>query len=88
MLNKIIENYVLNMTFDDVKKFSLKNNINLNDLEVLYILNIIKKEYHTIIYGNPQFIFDDLKNKFPLETVDKIEKLYLDFKSKYESYLY
>lgn len=88
MLNKIIENYVLNMTFDDVKKFSLKNNINLNDLEVLYILNIIKKDYHTIIYGNPQLIFDDLKNKFPLETVNKIEKLYLDFKSKYKSYLY
>ena len=60
----------------------MKKSIKLNG-----ILNVIKKNYHILIYGNPELIFNDLKNKFPLETVNKIEKLYIEFKSKYSSYL-
>lgn len=87
MVQKLIENYVYNMKEIDVKNFASKNGIILNDEEVVYILNIIKKNYRTIIYGNPEPIFSDLKNKFSLETVNKAEKLYIEFKSKYSSYL-
>ena len=87
MIKKMIENYIYNMKNIDVKNFALKNDIILNDNEVKYILNVIKKNYHILIYGNPELIFNDLKNKFPLETVNKIEKLYIEFKSKYSSYL-
>lgn len=88
MVKKLIENYVYNMKEMDVKNFALKNGIILNDDEVIYVLNMIKKNYRTIIYGNPEPIFSDLKNKFPLETVNKVEKLYIEFKSKYETYFY
>lgn len=88
MVQKLIENYVYNMKEIDVKNFASKNGIILNDEEVVYILNIIKKNYRTIIYGNPEPIFSDLKNKFSLETVSKAEKLYIEFKSKYETYFY
>ena len=88
MIQKLIENYVYNMKEIDVKNFASKNGIILNDEEVVYILNIIKKNYRTIIYGNPEPIFSDLKNKFSLETVNKAEKLYIEFKSKYETYFY
>lgn len=88
MVQKLIENYVYNMKEMDVKNFALKNGIILNDDEVIYVLNVIKKNYRTIIYGNPEPIFSDLKNKFPLETVNKVEKLYIEFKSKYETYFY
>ena len=77
MIKKMIENYIYNMKNIDVKNFALKNDIILNDNEVEYILNVIKKNYHILIYGNPELIFNDLKNKFPLETVNKIEKLYI-----------
>lgn len=87
MIKKMIENYIYNMKNIDVKNFALKNDIILNDNEVEYILNVIKKNCHILIYGNPELIFNDLKNKFPLETVNKIEKLYIEFKSKYSSYL-
>ena len=87
MIKKMIENYIYNMKNIDVKNFALKNDIILNDNEVEYILNVIKKNYHILIYGNPELIFNDLKNKLPLETVNKIEKLYIEFKSKYSSYL-
>lgn len=88
MVQKLIENYVYNMKEMDVKNFALKNGIILNDDEVIYVLNMIKKNYRTIIYGNPEPIFSDLKNKFPLETVNKVEKLYIEFKSKYETNFY
>lgn len=88
MVQKLIENYVYNMKEIDVKNFASKNGIILNDEEIVYILNIIKKNYRTIIYGNPEPIFSDLKNKFSLETVSKAEKLYIEFKSKYETYFY
>ncbi len=88
MVQKLIENYVYNMKEMDVKNFALKNGIILNDDEVIYVLNMIKKNYRTIIYGNPEPIFSDLKSKFPLETVNKVEKLYIEFKSKYETYFY
>ena len=88
MVQKLIENYVYNMKEMDVKNFALKNGIILNDDEVIYVLDIIKKNYRTIIYGNPEPIFSDLKNNFPLETVNKVEKLYIEFKSKYETYFY
>ena len=87
MLFKLIENYVHNMKELDVKNFALKNGIILNDEEVTYITNIIKKDYRTIIYGNPENIFSDLRTKFNEETVSKAEMLYIEFKNKYASYL-
>ena len=87
MLFKLIENYVHNMKELDVKNFALKNGIILNDEEVTYITNTIKKDYRTIIYGNPENIFSDLRTKFNEETVSKAEMLYIEFKNKYASYL-
>lgn len=87
MFKKLIDNYVYNLKKSDVYNFGYKNGINLSDDELEYVYDIIKKDYHTIIYGNPDNIFLDLKSKFPLETVRKIENLYLEFKMKFENYL-
>ena len=82
MIKKMIENYIYNMKNIDVKNFALKNDIILNDNEVEYILNVIKKNYHILIYGNPELIFNDLKNKFP----DYKENKFLKFgKAKKQS---
>ena len=88
LIQKLIDNYVYNMKECDVKSFALKNGIVLSDDETSYIFSVIKKEYRTIIYGNPENIFSDLSEKFSLETVNKAEKLYLDFKNRYGSYLW
>ena len=87
MIKKLIDSYVYNMKKSDVYDFALKNGINLGEEELIYIYNVIKKEYQTIIYGNPDFIFADMKSKFSLETVTKAENLYLDFKMRYGNYL-
>lgn len=88
LIQKLIDNYVYNMKECDVKSFALKNGIVLSDDETSYIFSVIKKEYRTIIYGNPENIFSDLREKFSLETVSKAEKLYLEFKNRYGSYLW
>ena len=87
MFKKLIDSYVYNMKKGDVYDFALKNGINLSEDELSYVYDVIKKEYQTIIYGNPDSIFNDLRGKFPLETVMKVEKLYLDFKSRFDDYL-
>ena len=87
MLFRLVENYVHNMREIDVKQFALKNGIVLNDEETTYITNTIKKDYRTIIYGNPENIFSELRKKFNYETVAKAEQLYLEFKNRYINYL-
>lgn len=88
MFQKLIDNYVLNLDEKTVYEFALKNGIVLNEDELSYIYDTIKKEYRTIIYGNPEFIFSDMREKFPIETVSKAENLYLEFKNRYGSYLF
>lgn len=87
MLNKLIEQYVSRMTKNDIMVFANKNGIDLNDEEVKIIYNHIKKDYKTIIYGNPREILDDIKQKFDTMTYNKIENLYINFKEKYKGYL-
>ena len=67
--------------------FALKNGINLSEEELIYIYNVIKKEYQTIIYGNPRPILDDVKSKVEPLTYEKIENLYARFYEKYKNYL-
>lgn len=87
MFNKLIEQYVSRMTKNDIIVFATKNGIELNDEEVKIIYNHIKKDYKTIIYGNPREILDDIKQKFDTMTYNKIENLYINFKEKYKIYL-
>lgn len=87
MINRLIEQYVSRMTKNDIMVFATKNGIELDDEEVKIIYNHIKKDYKTIIYGNPREILDDIKQKFDTMTYNKIENLYINFKEKYKDYL-
>ena len=75
------------MTKDDILRFATKNGIELNDKELKIIYNHIKKEWKTIVYGNPREILDDIKMNFDDITYNKIENLYINFKEKYKCYL-
>lgn len=87
MVNRLIEQYVNRMTKDDILRFATKNGIELNDKELKIIYNHIKKEWKTIVYGNPREILDDIKMNFDDITYNKIENLYINFKEKYKGYL-
>ena len=83
MYNHIIENYIKKLDVEKIKYYGLKNNIFLNDCESKIILNIIKKDWKILMYGNVTNIFDNLKNKISKNNYEKIEDLYYKMKEKY-----
>lgn len=83
----LIKNYINKLTLNDINTFSQKQGIDLNKDELELIMHYIKNDYHTIIYGNPRTILDQLKNKLNIHNYQKIENLYIEFKNKYKNYL-
>lgn len=76
----LISEYVKRLTKDDVNNFALKQGVSLTDEELDIIYNYVKKDYKTVIYGNPRVILDELKTKVKPFTYSKIENLYQQFK--------
>lgn len=87
MISKLIENYINKMTISDVNNFALSNNINLNNTELDIVYNTIKRNWYTLIYGDYTSIFNNLKDKFDINTYKKIEELFFYFKNKYQKFL-
>ena len=87
MYEKLIRNYVDRVTINDVDSFSKTYGIILNEKELNLIFKYVKNDWHTIIYGNPRTILDDLKKNLDSFSYSKIEQLYIHFKEKYKNYL-
>ncbi|MEG0026268.1 MAG: DUF2624 family protein [Bacilli bacterium] len=87
MILRLITEYVNKITLNDVYNFANQNGIFLKNIEAELIFNYIKNDWYTLIYGNPQMIFNDIKNKIDYETYTKVEQLYFYFKEKYKNYL-
>ena len=83
----LIKNYISRLTLKDIDEFAKKHGIELNDQELKLIEQHIRKDWRTIIYGNPRSILDNLKNKLKNNEYQKIENLYIEFKDKYKNYL-
>ncbi len=80
----LIEDYVKRLSKSDVKRFALKQGITLDTEEIDIIYNYIKKDYKTIIYGNPKDILINIKSKVKPLSYNKIEAVYEKFKDKIE----
>lgn len=83
----LIKNYISRLTTKDIDEFSKKHGIELKEQELKLIEQTVKKDWRTIIYGNPKPILDNLKTKLNNLQYQKIENLYIEFKQKYENYL-
>ena len=80
----LIEDYVRRLNKSDIERFALKQGIVFDRDEIDIVYNYIKKDYKTIIYGNPKDILIDIKSKVKPLTYSKIENLYEKFKDKIE----
>ena len=87
MKDKLIKNYINNLKIKDIKDFALKNDILINDNEADYLFNIVKNNYQELIYGNPNEIFKNIKDKINDDSYHKIIKLYFLYKNKYQHLL-
>ena len=83
----LIKNYISRLTLDDIDEFAKKHGIELKEQELKLIEQHIRKDWRTIIYGNPKPILDNIKTKLNNLQYQKIENLYIEFKHKYENYL-
>lgn len=86
MKEKLIGEYVNRMTIDDVSSFAIQNGVTLSSEELNIVYNYAKKEWRTIVFGNPREILDDLKLKINPVSYQKIEALYVYFKNKYSNF--
>lgn len=80
----LIEDYVSRLKKSDVERFALKQGIVLDSEELDIVYDYIKRQYKTIIYGNPKDILLEIKGKVKPITYSKIENLYEKFKDKIE----
>ena len=87
MTEFLIKRYISKLSLSEIDSFSKKNGLSLSEDELNLIYDYIKNDWHTIIYGNPRPILDDLNSKLDDYSYQKIEKLYIEFKNKYKNYL-
>ena len=79
-MNKLlIYQYINKLTKEDIKKYSLSQNINLtnNELDILY--DYIKQKTNKIL-NNPEKVFNEIKDKISIPVYNKIIELYNKYK--------
>ena len=63
MKDKLIKNYINKLKKEDISVFATNNNITLNDTELSIIYDTIKNDYESLLYGNHDKVFNELKSK-------------------------
>ena len=79
MLN-LVEPYINNLNKNDINEFALKNNIKLNNNELDFIYNFIKKKYKEVLENPNSFNFTKYRNNFSNENFIKINDLIKRYK--------
>ncbi len=87
MIQKMIENKINNLTLNDLKILASNNNVDLNNQELNYLYNKIKKDWHTFLYNDPNPILTDIKNNINSNSYNKLLELYYYYKNRYQNYL-
>ena len=83
----IIERYINKLTRDDINNFAIKNSIELNDHELDFTFNFIKKNYKEVL-SNPNLLnLDKYKDNYTEQNFIKIKKLFIEYLQKYRAYL-
>lgn len=76
----IINEYIKRITKEDIKKFAIKNKIELTEKEIDIIYQYIKTRYKEFINGNSLKILEEIKKEVSPNTYNKIISLYNQYK--------
>ena len=83
----LIKAYMGKMTIQDVNNFAVSKNIFLSPEELQFVYDFIRKNWEQVI-RNPQLLnLDRYKNKFSQDNFVKIKKLFMEYSSRYSSFL-
>lgn len=81
----LIKNYINLLDVDRLKDFSIKNNINLTNSELEYLLNLVKSNFEDILKDDTKYL-EDIKTN--IKEYQKVKDLYLYYKNRYKGYLF
>lgn len=75
------------MAIQDVNNFAVSKNIFLSPEELQFVYDFIRKNWEQVI-RNPKLLnLDRYKDKFSQENFVKIKKLFMEYSSRYSSFL-
>lgn len=83
----LIERYINNLTIHDLNNLALTKGISLNNEELDFSYNFIKKNWKTILASHGIFDIDKYKDNYTEENFLKIKKLIKEYTIKYANYL-
>ena len=83
----IIELYINKLNKEDITNVAISKNIYLNNEELDFTYEFIKKNWKDIIKNPNLFNIDRYKNKYTPENFIKIKKVFQEYFQKYRNYL-
>ena len=86
-MKSLVKNYIDKLTIDNLKEFALKNQINLNNKELEYLLNLTKNHFEDILVNEDKYL-NLVQNNINSEAFVKVKELYLYYKNRYKGYLF
>ena len=86
-MNILIKNYISKLSINNLKEFALKNNINLTDIELEYLLTLVKENFDDILVNEDKYL-NIVKDNINPNEFEKIKELFLYYKNRYKGYLF
>ena len=86
-MKSLIKNYIDLLSIEKIEQFALKNNINLTNYELEFLLNLVKTNYENIIKNDEKYL-KEIENNISSSESKKIIELYIKYKKKYKGYLF
>ena len=86
-MKSLIKNYIDKLTIDNLKEFAVKNDINLNQNELEYLLNLVQNNFEDILINEDKYL-NLVQNNINTEAFVKVKELFLYYKNRYKGYLF
>lgn len=83
----IIDAYMKKITKEDVSRFALQKGAELNEEELDFTYNFIKKNYQEILKNPSLFDIDRYKSKYQEKNFFKIKQVFNEYYQKFGSLL-
>ena len=83
----LIENYIKQISKQDILEFASKNNIQLEKQEQDILYHYLKNNWQDLLYGNSRSIFKELEEKLGSEKFNILKSLYDFYFEKYHDFL-
>ena len=86
-MNEMIKLYIERLTSDDINNFAMKNDVYLNEKELIFTYNFVKKNAMDLIKNPDMLDLEEYRNYYSSENFLKIEKLLKEYLTKFKNYL-